>query len=92
MAWAATEAKAKFSELLDRVQESGPQIIRRRKQVFYVLTEEQRTQELAGGRERKSKATQKSAGTLGDFFKNSPLAESGLRLERVKFKPRHIDL
>jgi prevent-host-death family protein len=40
-AWQATQAKAKFSELLDKTEAEGPQLVKRRKREFYVLTSEQ---------------------------------------------------
>lgn len=39
--WGVAEAKAKFSAVLDKVEAEGPQLVRRRKQEFYVLTKEQ---------------------------------------------------
>ncbi len=39
--WGATEAKAKFSAMLDQAEAEGPQLVRRRKREFYVLTREQ---------------------------------------------------
>ena len=40
MTWAATQAKAKFSEVLDRAETSGPQLVRRRKREFLIITKE----------------------------------------------------
>ena len=39
--WGATQAKAKFSAVLDQAESEGPQVVRRRKREFYVLTKEQ---------------------------------------------------
>jgi hypothetical protein len=39
--WGATEAKAKFSEMLDKTEMEGPQVVRRRKTEFHLLTKEQ---------------------------------------------------
>ena len=39
--WGATEAKARFSAVLDQAETEGPQLVRRRKREFYVLTREQ---------------------------------------------------
>lgn len=39
--WQATNAKAKFSGLLDAAETEGPQLIHRRKREFYVMTKEQ---------------------------------------------------
>lgn len=41
MTWAATQAKAKFSEVLDKAEAEGPQLVRRRKQEFFVMTRAQ---------------------------------------------------
>jgi prevent-host-death family protein len=46
--WAATQAKAKFSEVLDKAETAGPQRIERRKKRFVLLTEEQYAQRLHG--------------------------------------------
>ena len=42
--WRATQAKAKFSEVLDKAETTGPQRIERRKKRFVLLTEEQYAQ------------------------------------------------
>lgn len=42
--WGATQAKAKFSEVLDKAETTGPQRIERRKKRFVLLTEELYTQ------------------------------------------------
>ena len=47
--WQAANAKAKFSELLDTA-EKGPQLVRRRKQVFIVTTEAEIEKRLAEAR------------------------------------------
>jgi hypothetical protein len=39
--WQATNAKAQFSAVLDKAEAEGPQLVRRRKREFYVLTREQ---------------------------------------------------
>jgi hypothetical protein len=41
MSWTATQAKAKFSEVLDKAETSGPQVVRRRKLEFLVMTREE---------------------------------------------------
>jgi prevent-host-death family protein len=79
--WTVAEAKAKFSEVIDRAQSDGPQTVTRngRKAVVVVAADEW---------ERKSKRS----GNLADFFASSPLRDSGLQLERVKGSPREIEL
>jgi prevent-host-death family protein len=79
--WTVAAAKAKFSEVIDRALSQGPQTITRngRKAVIVVAAEEW---------ERKTQR----AGNLTDFFARSPLRGSGLKLDRVKDKPRNLDL
>jgi len=79
--WTVAEAKAKFSEVIDRAQSRGPQTITRngRTAVVVVSAEEW---------ERKTKRT----GNLAEFFAASPLRGSGLKVKRRKDRPRRIDL
>ena len=53
--WAATNAKAKFSAMLDAAESQGPQIIHRRKQLFVVTTEEEIQRRLDEARNGKRK-------------------------------------
>jgi prevent-host-death family protein len=39
--WRVAEAKAKFSEVLDRAEHEGPQVIQRKSRQFFILTREQ---------------------------------------------------
>jgi prevent-host-death family protein len=79
--WTVAEAKAKFSELLERARASGPQIITRngRTAVVVVSAEEW---------ERKTRRK----GNLAEFFAASPLRGSGLTIKRSKDKPRDVKL
>lgn len=79
--WTVAEAKARFSEVLERAQSDGPQVITRhgRKTAVVVASEQW---------ERKTKRV----GTLADFFANSPLRGSGLKIERIKGRLRPVDL
>ena len=54
--WRATNAKAKFSGLLDAAESEGPQLIKRRAQTFVVTTEveiERRLEEAKKGKRQK---------------------------------------
>jgi prevent-host-death family protein len=79
--WTVAEAKAKFSEVIDRAQSIGPQVVTRsgRKSAVVVSAEEW---------ERKTKRV----GNLAEFFASSPLRGSGLRVKRSKDGPRKVDL
>jgi len=80
-AWTVAEAKAKFSEVVERARTIGPQTITRRGRpaVVVVAAEEW---------ERKARRT----GSLVEFLDASPLRGSGLEVERMKGGLRSIDL
>jgi prevent-host-death family protein len=79
--WAVAEAKARFSEMIDRALADGPQTIMRKGKaaVVVVSAEEWR---------RKSRRT----GNLAEFFAASPLRGSGLQIKRTKDRPRAIEM
>jgi prevent-host-death family protein len=79
--WTVAEAKAKFSEVLERARSEGPQTITRngRETAVVVGTEEWL---------RKTKRV----GNMAEFFAGSPLRESGLKIRRLKQRPRKISL
>lgn len=79
--WTVAEAKAKFSEVIDRAQSTGPQVITRsgRKSVVVVAVDEW---------ERKSRRV----GNLAEFFSASPLGDSGAKISRAKDRPRKVEL
>ena len=79
--WTVAEAKAKFSEVIDQAKAQGPQTITRngRMAVVIVAAEEW---------ERKTRRK----GNLAEFFANSPLRSSGLRLKRASGRLRGVDL
>ena len=78
--WSVAEAKAKFSEVIDRAESTGPQVVTRngRKTVVIVAADEW---------DRKIKRV----GNLAEFFAASPLRESGVNLKRSKERARKID-
>jgi prevent-host-death family protein len=67
------EAKAKFSELIERARCSGPQTITRKGHTTAVVVSAEEW-------ERKTKRT----GNLAEFFAASPLRGSKVRVGRVK--------
>ena len=79
--WSVAEAKAKFSELLERAMSEGPQTI----------TRKGRTAAVVVGAEEWQRKT-KRVGNLAEFFAASPLRESGLKVRRLKERPRKINL
>ena len=77
--WTVAEAKAKFSELIERARARGPQTITRNGRTTAVLVSAEEW-------ERKTKRT----GNLAEFFAASPLRGSGLVIERSEDKPRDV--
>lgn len=79
--WTVAEAKAKFSEVLDRARSRGPQTITRYGQLAAVILSAEEW-------ERKTRRV----GNLAEFFAASPLRDSPLQLERVQDVSRELDL
>lgn len=79
-AWTVAEAKAKFSEVIEKANSEGPQTITRngrRAAVLVAIKEwERRT---------------KRKGSLVDFFAASPLRGSGIKLERLPIRLRKVE-
>jgi prevent-host-death family protein len=82
--WGVAEAKAKFSEVVEQARQKGPQRITRNGKLVGVMVSpeqwEARRQPLGNAR------------TMSEFFRNSPLAGSGIDLRRSKSKPRKVSL
>ena len=79
--WTVAEAKAKFSEIIERAMSEGPQTI----------TRNGRTAAVVVGAEEWQRKT-KRVGNLAEFFAKSPLRESDLKVRRLKQAPRKISL
>ncbi len=79
--WTVAEAKAKFSEIIERATSEGPQTITRRGRTAAVIVAAEEWQ-------RKTNRV----GNLAEFFAESPLRESGLKIRRLKQRPRKINL
>jgi len=71
MNWTVAEAKARFSEVIERTMREGPQTISRKGRTAAVVV---------GADEWQRKT--KRAGNLAEFFARSPLRGSGLRISR----------
>lgn len=79
--WTVAEAKAKFSEMMERAMAEGPQTI----------TKRGRTAAVVVGADEWERKTKRS-GNLAEFFASSPLRGSHLKIRRVKSKPRKVTL
>jgi prevent-host-death family protein len=80
-AWTVAEAKARFSEVIDKAAAEGPQTVTRRGRNAVVIVDAEEW-------ERKTRRS----GSLAEFFADSPLPSSGLEIERSKDSLRDIDL
>lgn len=69
--WQIQEAKNKLSELIDRAETEGPQVITRHGVEVAVVMPYSRYKKLTTERKR-----------MGDFFMNSPLSNSGIKIKR----------
>ena len=79
--WTVAEAKAKFSEVIDRAMSLGPQTITRKGRTAVVIV---------GADEWQRKTTR--VGNLAEFFASSPLRGSKLKIRRLKNRSRKISL
>jgi prevent-host-death family protein len=79
--WTVASAKAKFSEVVERAMSEGPQAVTRNGKEAVVVVS-------AAEWKRRTKPKE----SLVEFFMNSPLRGSGLKIERIKGGPRPIDL
>lgn len=78
--WQIQDAKAKFSKLISSL-EKGDQFITYRGEPVAVVISKKRYDELTAPR-----------GSLLDFFKQSPLQEIDIEIERQRDLPREVDL
>jgi antitoxin Phd len=79
--WQTQEAKANFSQLVKAVLEQGDQFITYRGELIAVVISKERYDELT-----------RPVTSLIDFFKNSPLQDVDLEIERKPDLPRDISL
>ena len=79
--WTVAEAKAKFSELIDRAKSEGPQKITKHGRTTVIIVSVDQW-------ERKSKRK----GNLAEFLAASPLRGSGVKLKRLPVRLRGAEL
>ncbi len=79
--WTVAEAKAKFSEVIDKARVGGPQTITKNGRIAVVVVSAEEW-------ERKTRRP----GNLAEFFAESPLRGEAFGLSRTKDGPREIDL
>jgi prevent-host-death family protein len=79
--WTIAEAKARFSEVVEKAKTAGPQTI----------TRHGRTAAVVVGPEEWERKSQRS-GNLAEFLAASPLRKSGIKIRRSKTRARKIAL
>ena len=79
--WQLQDAKNRFSEVINKAIHEGPQVVTRRGEEIAVVISKEDYNRL-----------RKSDLNLVDFFRLSPLAESGLDLDRDESPLRDVDL
>lgn len=79
--WQLQEAKNKLSELVERALKDGAQVITRRGEKVVVVIPYQEYEQII-----------RPAKNLAEFLTESPLAGSGLHIERDKSAPRDFEL
>ena len=84
--WGVAEAKAKFSEVVEKAQQGEVQeITRNGKLVGLVVSPLEWEKKSAPPRLQ-------NARTMSEFFKSSPLVDSGIDLRRSRSKARKVEL
>jgi prevent-host-death family protein len=81
IAWPLADAKARLSELIDRVEREGPQVISKHGREVAVVVP------IDEWRQKTSRS-----GSLAEFFAASPLHESGVEIERIPLHLRDVEL
>jgi prevent-host-death family protein len=79
--WSLAQAKSRLSEVIRHAEREGPQTVTRHGRAAAVIVAAEDWK-----RQRKRK------GTFVDFMNASPLRRSGIKIERIKDRPRDIDL
>ncbi len=79
--WTVAEAKAKFSELIAKAQSEGPQKITKHGRTAAVVV---------AAKEWERKAGRK--GNLAQFLMASPLRGSGVKIKRLPWRVRKVEL
>jgi len=81
--WGVAEAKNRFSELIEQARRVGPQAITRHGKTAVVVVDAITWQQAT---------TRPPSGSFVDFLLSSPLAGSGLEIDRLPAGLRTVDL
>ena len=84
--WAVAEAKAHFSEVIEKAQKYEPQTITRHGKPAAVVVSAEEWERKTPPRQAAERET------LAQFFLKSPLRGSGVKIERMKGDLRPVEL
>ena len=85
--WGMAKAKAQLSEVVYEAEKTGPQTLSRSGREVAVVISMKEWEEL-----RKPDVKIVPGESMADFFMNSPLRGSGLKIPKLNWKMRKIDL
>lgn len=83
--WAVAKAKAQFSELIDTARDQGAQAITRNGKLVGVLVSPEEWNQT-------KRLKRSEPESMSEFFKRSPLVDSGIDLRRRPSRPRKVEL
>jgi prevent-host-death family protein len=90
--WSVAEAKAKFSELVEKARNQGPQrVTRHGKAAVMVVSTDEWAKRTNLSKPDDTTEAPDAPKTLYEFFERSPLRGSGVRFERMKGKMRDLE-
>jgi prevent-host-death family protein len=88
--WAVAEAKAKFSEVLDKAENEGPQLVERRKKKFVLMTEGELARRTRVSVAESPVGGETSGKRLWDALRCPPEDGVDVQFPRLKWKPRKV--
>ena len=83
--WGVAEAKAKFTRVIESAQQGEVQQITRNGKLVGLVVSPQEW-------EKRNRTPATNARTMSEFFKSSPLVDSGIDLRRSRSKARKVEL
>ncbi len=87
--WGIAQAKAQLSEVVHDAEKQGPQILSRSGRLVAVVLSMEEWQGLRAKAESPQPQKEQS---MAEFLTNSPLYRSGLKIPKLKWRPRKVDL
>jgi hypothetical protein len=86
------EAKAKFSAVLDKAENEGPQLVERRKKRFVLMTEEELARRTQVSPSVSAPVEGETSGKrLWDALRCAPKDGIDVEFPRLKWKPRKVE-